>query len=470
MQHENENQSVETSASHASEPRALSVSAAMSRARGALEGIVVRMIGEVSEVSCKPGYKAAYFTVKDKSAALPCMMWNNRYEVSGVRLRVGQMAELTGRFTLYAPKGRMNFEVFSLALAGEGVLRQQVADLARKLEAEGLMRAARKRALPVLPMCVGLVTSPRGAAVHDVLRTLRRRFPLARVAVAGVPVEGHEAPARVIEGMRRVCAAGAEVVLVVRGGGSFEDLMPFNDEALARAIATCSVPVVTGIGHEPDTSIADMVADVRASTPTAAAETAAPARESLQNLFETQAKSLAACVIRCLDREEAALMRFSERPAFRDSTWLCAREAQTLDMAADRLARALPGNLERDRVRLGATADRLRLMMPRAVDREAARLETVRGRMEACGRAVVSRFQNEVGLAAARLHDLSPLAIVARGYAVARTEQGTVVKSIEQAPVGSRVGVTVSNGELTCRVEGACRIDTSIESWEEETA
>ena len=200
---------------------ALSVSAAMALAKGALEGVTVRLVGEVSEVSNKPGYKAVYFTVKDKSAALPCMMWNNRYQAAGVSLSVGMLVELTGRFTLYAPKGRMNFDVFSVALAGEGNLRLQVANLASKLQAEGLMDAARKRALPQLPASIGLVTSPRGAAVHDVLRTLRRRFPLARVLVAGVPVEGAGAPAGIVEGMRSVCAAGAEVVLVVRGGGSF---------------------------------------------------------------------------------------------------------------------------------------------------------------------------------------------------------------------------------------------------------
>ena len=230
-------------------PDALSVSGAMALAKGALEGVTVRLVGEVSEVSNKPGYKAVYFTVKDQRAALPCMMWNNRFQASGVRLAVGQLVELTGRFTLYAPKGRMNFDVFSIALAGEGNLRMQVANLARKLEAEGLMAPARKRPVPAYPALVGLVTSPRGAAVHDVLRTLRRRFPLARVLVAGVAVEGSNAPAGIVEGMRAVVRAGAEVVLVVRGGGSFEDLMPFNDEGLARMIAKCPVPVVTGIGH-----------------------------------------------------------------------------------------------------------------------------------------------------------------------------------------------------------------------------
>ena len=175
---------------------ALSVSAAVGLAKTALEDVVVRLVGEVSELSAKAGYKAVYFTVKDRSAALPCMMWNNRYQASGVELRVGALVELTGRFTLYAAKGRMNFDVFGVALAGEGRLRMQVAELARRLEAEGLMAPERKRALPRYPRAIGLVTSPRGAAVHDVLRTLRRRYPMARVLLAGVPVEGAQAPAQ----------------------------------------------------------------------------------------------------------------------------------------------------------------------------------------------------------------------------------------------------------------------------------
>lgn len=486
---ENEGRLVSRGAAGASDSGALSVSGAMALAKGALEGVTVRLIGEVSEVSCKPGYKAAYFTVKDKRAALPCMMWNNRYEATGVRLAMGQLVELTGRFTLYAAKGRMNFDVFSLALAGEGMLRQQVADLARKLDAEGLMQVGRKRALPTLPACVGLVTSPRGAAVHDVLRTLRRRFPLARVVVAGVPVEGREAPARIVEGIRTVCAAGAEVVLVVRGGGSFEDLMPFNDEGLARAIAACPVPVVTGIGHEPDTSIADMVSDLRTSTPTAAAEAVAPAREQLQGLLAARGATLVSSTIRRLEREAAVVARLAERPVFRDAVYLFAAEAQALDVAADRLARALPSNLGRDQVRLDVTADRLRLVMPRVVEHERSNYAAVRGRfvrslplasiresagvaalrdrLVVRGGAIVGRFETEVQVAAARLHDLSPLAVLARGYAVVRTEQGSIVKRVEQVEEGSVISVAVSDGELACRVEDTRRIETSVEPWKE---
>ena len=448
-------------------PDALSVSGAMALAKGALEGVTVRLVGEVSEVSNKPGYKAVYFTVKDQRAALPCMMWNNRFQASGVRLAVGQLVELTGRFTLHAPKGRMNFDVFSIALAGEGNLRMQVANLARKLEAEGLMAPARKRPVPAYPALVGLVTSPRGAAVHDVLRTLRRRFPLARVLVAGVAVEGSNAPAGIVEGMRAVVRAGAEVVLVVRGGGSFEDLMPFNDEGLARMIAKCPVPVVTGIGHEPDTSIADMVADLRASTPTAAAEAVSPARESLGRLFEARSSSLRASMSRALDRAGAEVRRCATRPLFCDAQLLYATEAQMLDLASDRLFRALPANLARDEASVARQRERLACALPASLDRSRTRLEHERERLASCGGALVPRFGQQAALAAARLHDLSPLAVLGRGYAVARTEDGAVVKSVEAAPPGTAVDVAVADGVLACRVEQARRVDTEIIDWED---
>ena len=446
---------------------ALSVSGAMALAKGALEGVVVRLVGEVSEVSNKPGYKAVYFTVKDERAALPCMMWNNRFNAAGVALRVGQLVELTGRFTLYAPKGRMNFDVFSLSLAGEGRLRQQVAELARRLEAEGLMDPGRKRPLPAYPLAIGLVTSPRGDAVHDVLRTLRRRFPLSRVVLAGVAVEGAQAPAGIVEGLRRVVEAGVEMVLVVRGGGSFEDLMPFNDERLARTIARCPVPVVTGIGHEPDTSIADMVADVRASTPTAAAEAASPSRESLERHFAARARSLSVCAERALERAAADVRRCATRPLFRDAQLLFSVEAQTLDLAAERLARALPANLERDAAAVARQRERLARVLPSAVERGCAQVGRGRERLAACGGALVPRFAQEAAVAAARLHDLSPLAVLGRGFAVARTPAGAVVKSVEAVRQGDALDVSLSDGVLSCRVEATRRIDTDIVEWKD---
>ena len=415
--------------------KAMTVSAAMALAKRSLEDITVTIVGEVSEVSVKAGYKAAYFTVKDSSSALPCMMWNNRYRASGMQLAVGQLVQMTGRFTLYAAKGRMNFDVFSIALAGEGDLRLKVANIARKLQAEGLTDPARKRQLPALPERIGLVTSPRSAAVHDVLRTLRRRFPVARVLVAGVPVEGATAAAGIVEGLRCVVSSGAQVVLVVRGGGSFEDLMPFNDEALARSIAACPVPVVTGIGHEVDTTIADMVSDLRASTPTAAAEAVSPSQESLDAFFSSRAESLKTSSGHMLEQLGARVARVADRPVFSDPLQLFAGDAQALDMAADRLNRALPNVLART---------------TQAVDAE-------RKRLKAVGPTVLSRFDHQMRSGAARLHDLSPVAVLSRGYSITRAEDGQIVRSIEQAPAGSLVKVSVADGRLSCEVKSSER-------------
>ncbi|MBQ9041274.1 MAG: exodeoxyribonuclease VII large subunit [Eggerthellaceae bacterium] len=410
---------------------AMTVSAAMALAKRSLESLTVTIVGEVSEVSVKAGYKAAYFTVKDSSSALPCMMWNNRYRSAGIQLAVGQLVQMTGRFTLYAAKGRMNFDVFSISLAGEGDLRLRVANIARKLQAEGLMDPARKRPIPDMPERIGLVTSPRSAAVHDVLRTLRRRFPVASVLVAGVPVEGANAPAGIIEGLRAVVHGGAQVVLVVRGGGSFEDLMPFNDEALARAIAACPVPVVTGIGHEVDTSIADMVSDLRASTPTAAAEAVSPSRESLDALFASRAESLRSGSSNMVGMLSARLSTIADRPVFADPMQLFAGDAQALDIASERMARALPNIIVCNKQALDA--DRARLVV--------------------AGPNLLGRFDNQMRAGAARLHDLSPVAVLGRGYSITRTKEGAIVRSVEQAPVGTDIEVSVADGTLQCEVK-----------------
>ncbi len=444
---------------------ALSVSAAMARAKSTLEQLTVTMVGEISEVNSKAGYKAVYFTIKDKEASLPCMIWVNRYQASGVELVVGQLVEITGRFTLYAAKGRMNFDVFAIVIAGEGDLRLQVANLARKLEAEGLMKPDRKLPLPAFPLTIGLVTSPRGAAVHDVLRTLRRRFPLARVVLAGVPVEGRQAAEGIIEGMRCVLRAKAEVILLVRGGGSFEDLMPFNDETLVRAISKCPIPVVTGIGHEPDTSIADMVADMRASTPTAAAEAVSPSQENLQSLLEAKARSLSTNSKRAVERAQNCLSVYESRPVLSDSHMLFAAQAQCLDMIAERLHRAIPLNLERDRIQLQHQYKRLASVLPLAIERQRVVSDLTRERLYVLGATLDVRFRNQIGLAAARLNDLSPLAILGRGYAIARSSRGDVVKSVKHTFPDESLSVVLHDGIVDCQVKQVQEIETDVIEW-----
>ncbi len=389
---------------------ALSVTDALGIAKRQLEDITVRIVGEVSELSANSRYKAVYFTIKDEKSSLPCMMWNNRYASLGFQIQVGALVELVGRFTLYAVKGRMNFDVFSMELAGEGRLRMQVANLAKKLQVEGLMDPRAKKQLPVHPEKIGLVTSPRGAAVYDVLRTLRRRYPVAQVVFAGVGVEGAQAPTDMIAALKAVEEAGAEVVLLVRGGGSFEDLMPFNDEALARTIAAMDVPVVTGIGHEPDTSIADMVADFRASTPTAAAEAVAPSASEVYASLQTRLSRMASTIASRLRSTTAKLDRIALLPIFTEPMRLFEGDAQHIDDLHARLFQE--------------------------------------------GKTMMEPYSRKVGVMAASLDALSPLAVLSRGYSIARTSGGDVIRSVDDANLGEEIGLQVSDGSLQCKVLG----------------
>ena len=431
---------------------AFSVSAALNLAKKALEGIVVRIIGEVSEVSIKAGYKAVYFSIKDEKSSLPCMMWNNRYAECDVDLRVGMLVELTGRFSLYAAKGRMNFDVSSISKAGEGDLRLKVANLAKKLASEGLMDASKKRPAPTFATTIGLVTSPRGDAVHDVLRTLRRRFPLARVILAGVPVEGEKAPLGIIEGIRCVVDAGAEMVLVVRGGGSYEELMPFNDEGLARAIASCPVPVITGIGHEPDTTIADMVADVRASTPTGAAQEASPSPELLRELFVRRSMELDNSIKHRIDIEEGNLDKHRNKPIFVDSTELLAQSYLAVDSLAQRLSGALPGNMKRNEDALSLLRTKLAAMLPHVLGSYEFEVKASYEALLSQKDALLVPFEHAMSLTASRLHDLSPLAVLGRGYSMVQDENGSIIKSIDRISVDDQLNVYFSDGGFTCVV------------------
>jgi len=414
------------------EERALSVTEAMTLAKRALEGVRVRVVGEVSEFNDKPGYKAAYFTVSDGGAAMPCLMWRDEYLASGISLRCGMLVELGGQFSAYVPKGRLQFTVRHLSLAGEGRLRLEVAELARRLETEGLMRPGRKRSLPRYPRRIALVTSPRGKAVHDVIRTLRRRYPIGELLIAGVQVEGDNAAAAIVDGLRTAAEAAPDVILLVRGGGSYEDLMPFNSEIVARAIAECATPVVTGIGHEPDSSIADMVADVRASTPTAAAEAVAPSCAEVAQLLSRERRLLARGIERRVETMTSRVDGLASRPVLSDPGAVLGVAWQAVDAVRSRLDRAIPERLERDGEALGRVSSRIRSSARRLLD----------------------RHESRYGLAAARLEDLSPLGILARGYSATFTDDGhTVVRSVNQVAPGDRVVVRVADGRVGCMVE-----------------
>ncbi len=460
--------------SNAAEPTALTVSQAMNLAKRALEQVRVTVVGEVAEVNDKPGYKAVYFALSDKGASMSTMMWHDAYSASGVTLRPGLLVEVTGSFSAYVPKGRMQFTVRGLRLAGEGDLRLRVAETARRLEALGLMDPQRKRPLPTLPRRIAVVTSPRGKAVHDVIRTLRRRYPLAELLVCGVPVEGTQASRALIDGLVAAQDAHADVILLVRGGGSYEDLMPFNDEALARAVAASRVPVVTGIGHEPDNSIADMVADRRCSTPTAAAEACAPSVTELHERVSADGVRLASGLAGNQTVLAHRLELLAARPVLSDPHALLGAHDQAVDVVSARLARSLPGTVIARTQALARASEGLLHVGPRLLDRESADIERLAQRHSAAARGSIERKRRDVdghggrlmrmaprmlsahdaalAVVAGRLEGLSPLSVLARGYALVRDGQGAVIRSVKDVKLGDDVQVLVSDGMLEARV------------------
>jgi len=419
-------------------PTAFTVTQAMNAAKRALGAIELTVVGEVSELSDKPGYKAVYFTLTDKTAAMPSLMWRNVYDRCGIALRPGMLVEVRGTFSVYVPKGRMNFTATSIRPAGEGDLRVRVAQLAAKLEREGLMDPARKRPLPQLPERIAVVTSPRGKAVHDCLRTLRRRYPLAEVYVCGVAVEGASAPQEIVHGLEVAEASDAEVILLVRGGGSYEDLMPFNDESLARAVASCRKPVVTGIGHEPDNSIVDMVADLRCSTPTAAAEAVSPTLDALASDLQALAARTAGSLAQRVDRLSIYLDSIASRPVIGSPLELLSPFLLGMDAQQERLQRAIPEALARD----GRELDRTQM------------------RITGLARTLLSPFDRRLALSASRMEDLSPLNILSRGYAAVYSEDGgKVVASVDAVAVGDTVQIQVSDGRLIADIKETRKVD-----------
>ena len=331
--------SAEFDGSDDQERKELSVSQAVEIAAGALDAIPqLSVLGEVTGFrgpNARSGH--CYFQIKDDSAAVDCIIWKGAYLKRTFDLRDGMQVSFKGSFNLYKATGRMSFVARSFSLAGEGLLRQQVAQLAEKLRREGLMDEARKRRIPVFCSRVAVVTSLSGAVIDDVKRTLRRRNPLVELVCVGAKVQGEGAPAELIEGLRRAAAItpAPDCILLVRGGGSFEDLMTFNDEELARAVAACPVPVVTGIGHEPDTSICDMVSDRRASTPTAAAESVAPAMTELADVLEARHQRLGAAMASMIGSAQVDLEMLDQRGRRAWDTYT-ARLGDALDAAACR--------------------------------------------------------------------------------------------------------------------------------------
>ena len=368
----------------------------------------VRVTGEVSGFRAYPSGHW-YFTLKDEAAQVSCVLWRNRAEKLGFTPRDGDAVEAQGSVTLYETRGQYQLDVAWLQRAGEGELYREFTRLKARLEAEGLFAPERKRPLPAWPRTIGLVTSPAGAALRDMLNVIRRRFPMAEVLLSPTPVQGDDAPPQIVAALHALAGARPDVIIVARGGGSLEDLWAFNDERVARAMAALPVPVVSGVGHETDFTIADFVADVRAPTPSAAAELVTPSRDQLRNQVNALAAQMAGALSSAM-RDKRLSLR--EQSAQLKALSPQARLANARQRADDLLARA-------------AVAMTHRL----ALERE--------------------RWN---GLAQA-LNGVSPLAVLRRGYAVVSHPDGKVVRKASEVKSGDPLRVRVSEGEFGVEVQ-----------------
>lgn len=373
-----------------------------------------------------------YFSLKDAdgaAGALRCAMFRRAALLLSFEPREGQLVELRGRLALYEPRGELQFVVEAMLPAGAGALYEQFLRVRERLAAAGLFDAARKRALPPFASCVGIVTSLAAAALHDVLSALARRAPQVRVIVYPSAVQGAEAPDALV---RAIALAGrraeVDVLIVCRGGGSLEDLWAFNDERVVRAIVASPIPIVCGVGHETDVTLADLAADLRAPTPTAAAEAAAPLRDELLDRLGGHARRLLrGCALRLnmtqqrLDRMAACLARPAERVG---------REQMRLALLGRRLPQAVAAALSSRRELLRHTGARL----------------------VHAGALARARLAHREQQCATRLGALDPLQVVARGYALVHTAAGELVVASSQIGEGATLHLTLARDAASVQV------------------
>ncbi len=401
-----------------------------------------------------------YFTLKDAAGQLRSVMFRSTLRYLRFKPEDGLRVIARGRVSIYGPKGEYQLVCEHLEPHGLGALQLAFDQLKRRLQGEGLFDAARKRPLPELPRKIGIVTSMEGAALRDIINILRRRHRTAHLVICPARVQGDGAAAEIAQALRDIAGvAGVDVVIVGRGGGSIEDLWAFNQEPVARAIARCPVPVISAVGHESDVTIADLVADVRAPTPSAAAEIVVARKDEFYGRIDRQRDRAEALVRRLLLARRAHVLELTRKPAF--AGWparlaMAGRHAGELSHEMRRLVQE--GFAIRERRLRVAQLELEQFDLHRRLGSVRTRLTSARGALQS---AMVDRYhmaQGKLGRSAARLDAMSPLAVLARGYSVCRTyESNTILRDAAAVTAGDRVRVTLHRGELDCRVD---RVDT----------
>ncbi len=408
--------------------------------------------GEISNLRPAPSGHM-YFTLNDNTAQIRCVMFKLQNRFLKFRLHDGLQVIAWGRLSVYGARGEYQLILDTMEPAGLGGLMLAFEQIKSKLAAEGLFDPGRRKPIPSFPKTIGLVTSARGAAVRDMIRGLRRRFPSINILVSSATVQGDRAPEEITGAIDRLCnAGGVDLIIVGRGGGAMEDLWAFNDERVVRSVAYCPIPIISAVGHETDVTLTDFAADLRASTPSAAAELAVPDRRDMQETIGHLAVRLKNFMSNALDKKYAAVEELLKR--LHDPRRQIQEKRITLDDLSGRMIRVMDRRIED--LRRNADSLGVRLRPDRLKRQIQDRKEECSGLVIRLARTVRNSLndrRNVVMNLTARLDSLSPLAVLARGYSVTVHPQTmTVVKDSRSVEIGEDVQVKLHIGDLRCRV------------------
>ncbi len=412
---------------------------------------VIHVEGEISNLS-KPSSGHVYFTLKDGLAQLRCVLFKNRqFNASSNPLQDGQKVVASGRLSLYEARGDYQLIVEQLSDAGLGALYQLFEELKIKLAAEGLFDPSRKKPLPPIPKAIGIISSTHGAALQDILSTLARRFPQAKLFIYPSEVQGIGAPAQLIKALQHAQEDNqSEVLIIARGGGSIEDLWAFNDEQLVREIALCTLPIISGVGHETDFTLVDFVADYRAETPTAAAIAATPDCVELLNAVDKIRLRLQTGMSRILHNLQVQLNHVMEKISSPQksvrSHW------QALDYLERQLLAALRQTIHKEHLQLRLCVAHLQAYNPKTkLTTQQNHLKQLKELLSQHMLIKLNHLRYQFNSKASTLHAISPLATLDRGYAIA-SKNHKVVYSGEELHLGDLLEIRLSKGSLDCRV------------------
>jgi exodeoxyribonuclease VII large subunit len=437
--------------------KAWTVSELSDRIQGVLETefVDVWVEGEVSNLRVMPSSGHWYFTLKDEKAQIRVVVWKSDARYIKFQPRDGMKVLARGAVRLYAPRGEYQLSVQVIEPLGKGSLQQAFEELKEKLDKEGLFASGRKRALPMLPQRIGIVTSPTGAVLRDILRVLAARYANLDVLVYPCRVQGPEAAGQIVRGIRSLNRLGGlDVLIVARGGGSLEDLWPFNEEAVARALAASAIPTISAVGHETDFTIADFVADLRAPTPSAAAERVVQAKTEIQARIAALEGRLQGALRLRLARTRARVEAVTSPRVFAAERGRLRTYAQRVDDLTRRADTALGHRIEQSNGRLGRARERLEAFRwDRQVGDLRTRVERAKVRLGVLLTSRLATRRAELSRHAEKLETLSPLAVLGRGYSLVWDASGRrLVRAADQVGVGETLQVRLHDGRLTVNV------------------